>query len=303
MALNVLIIGFGSIGQRHADIMSSIPEIDKVYVLSQQATSYATLNSVSEIKALNIGYIIVANKTSDHYKTLSYLNDHLSKKVVLIEKPLFDSYIDLAISSHQVFVGYNLRFHPVLKKIKSALSGRSIWTAQVLCGSYLPDWRPGRDYRYTSSARKKAGGGVLLDLSHELDYMAWLFGSLTPSYVDSAKVSNLQIETDDLLMLNATSSQGVRCQVTLNYFSQQAIRRIMIEGDGVSIQADLISSDLRMILDGQQLNFHFSKMDRNDTYLDQHRAVLFQRGVGACSYTEGLSVMKLIDSIREQVFV
>ena len=119
-----------------------------------------------------------------------------------MEKPLFDSMANFKVLKNEVYVGYNLRFHPLINKIRALCRGRKLWTIHVFCGSYLPDWRPGRDYRETSSAMRDSGGGVLLDLSHELDYIQWLAGRLEVDHAVSEKVSDLEIDSDDILLFS-----------------------------------------------------------------------------------------------------
>ena len=80
-----------------------------------------------------------------------------------------------------------------MKKIRY----KKIWSVNIFCGAYLPCWINNIHYSKSSSAKKKLGGGVLLDLSHELDYIQWLFGKMEIEYCKSKKLSNLNIETDD----------------------------------------------------------------------------------------------------------
>ena len=134
-----------------------------------------------------------------------------------------------------------------MRKIKEIIRVKKLWSIHVFCGSFLPDWRPGRDYRETSSARRDAGGGVLLDLSHELDYAQWLAGPIDVDHAVNEKVSDLEIETDDLLLLSGKTKAGAHLQVSLNCFSKKPIRQIIIHGEGISLGGDLIDNTLYVV--------------------------------------------------------
>ena len=184
------------------------------------------------------------------------------------------------------------------KKIKDMCKGRRLWNIHVFCGSYLPDWRPGRDYRETSSAMRDSGGGVLLDLSHELDYIQWLAGPLEVDHAVSEKVSDLEIDSDDLLLFSGRTNDGVFVHIGLNYFTREPIRRIIIDGQNISIQGDLISKSLSMLVDGEVTNLSWPELDRNETYRVQHKAILKDDTTNNCTFIEGLNTMCLIEKIR-----
>jgi len=299
MSKTALIIGYGSIGKRHADILDSLDIIKKVSVYSNQKNlPFETIKSFDEIINLNPDYIVIASETSLHFKQLMFLEKNLIDKKILVEKPLFDSLKNLEIVRNQVFVGYNLRFHPIINLIKEKISQKLLWNIQVFCGSYLPHWRQNKDYRESSSAKKKTGGGVLLDLSHELDYVQWLTGSISVQYVVNQKVSNLEIDTDDLLLLSGKTDQGSHLQICLNYFTQNSLRQIIIDGDEISLQADLIKNNLLVVEKGEIYNYSFEELQRNDTYKKQHEAILKNNLSSICTYQEGLKTMQLINRIR-----
>jgi CMP-N,N'-diacetyllegionaminic acid synthase len=247
---------------------------------------------------MNLDYVVVASSTALHREQLAFLEKNLWGKLILVEKPLFNEFYDLKIRNNRVFVGYNLRFHPLLQKIRKAISGRRLWNIQAFCGSYLPDWRPKRDYRETSSAKKDAGGGVLLDLSHELDYVRWLAGSIEVKHAVSVTVSDLDISSDDLLFVSGKTKEGAYVHITLNYFTRQPLRQILIDGKDISIRADLISNSLSVIEDGEASDNSWPDLERSDTYRSQHRAVLEDDLSSICTFAEGLETMRLIDRVR-----
>jgi predicted dehydrogenase len=302
LAYSALIIGYGSIGARHARIISNMSDFDSLTVLSSQENlSFNTVTHLKDIIKINPDYIIIASSTSLHFKQLKFLEDNFVRKIILVEKPLFHQFNELEVSKNSVYIGYNLRFHPMIKRIKDTCTGRKLWSIYAFCGSYLPDWRPGRDYRETASAKKETGGGVLLDLSHELDYIQWIAGDISPKQIYNEKLSNLDINTDDFLMLTGETSSGAKLHIGLNYFTRKPIRQIIIDGEGISIQADLITNTMNVNMDEEINDYTWPEIERNYTYTAQHRAIINSDCADICTYSEGIRTMKLIDYIKSNL--
>jgi len=299
MTNSALIIGYGSIGSRHAHILSQMKEFNSVSVFSsQKGLPFNTLTSFDEIIELNPDYIVIASNTAFHYKFLMLLEENFTEKSILVEKPLFDKLYSLQIKNNNVFIGYNLRFHPIIKKIKKICEGKKLWSISANCGSYLPDWRPNRDYRFTASATKSTGGGVLLDLSHELDYIQWIAGEINPKHVFNEKLSDLKINTDDFLMLNGETPNGCKVHIGLNYFSRKPIRQILINGESISITADLIKNRMTVHNDNNNYDNAFPEYESDFTYLAQHQAILKGDFSTISSFDEGFKIMELINKIN-----
>ena len=130
----------------------------------------------------------------------------------------------------------------------------------MICSTYLPDWRPNQDYRQTYSAHSELGGGVEIDLIHEWDYIYYLFGQ--PSEVSSyfGKVSNLEIDSNDLAIYIA-KYQDKMVSVHLDYFGQSNKREIELYFDDEVIVGDLINSKLIFLKEKRTLEL---SQQRND---------------------------------------
>jgi len=272
-----------------------------VVVLSHQKTTpFETVSSLNDVSRENWDYVVIASPTADHLQHLQFVEEHFNGIRVLVEKPIFDRYYEFEVKNNEVFVGYNLRLHPLVGKIKELLSGRHIWSAQVLCGSFLPDWRPDRDYRETTSAKKSKGGGALLDLSHELDYLQWFLGRIEVSYALATKVSDLDIDTEDLLLLSGIADKGAHVHVNLNYFYQKPLRQIVIEGEGISIRGDLVENKLSVIVDGNSNCYSWDNFSRSENFLAQHQAILARNDYNLCTFEQGMATMRLIRDIQHR---
>ena len=147
-------------------------------VSAHVVAEYASHLSIPDaLSAFGPGYVVISNRTGEHYGALTELVDCSYSGKVLIEKPVFrHSELPADTRTLQVAVGYNLRFDPVISELRKLLAGKRLLMVSISAGQHLNEWRPGTDYKKSYSASERQGGGVLRDLSHELDYCQWLFG-------------------------------------------------------------------------------------------------------------------------------
>ena len=302
MNVPILISGYGSIGRRHTSILSQIVKKKNITVLTRQKSlKYKTINKMQESLKINPNYIVLCNPTTDHLKKILFIEKNFKNKTILVEKPLFHKPNNIQPKKNKYFVGYNLRFNPVIELLKKKIKSKKIWSVNIFCGSYLPNWRKNIDYRKSSSAKRKFGGGVLLDLSHELDYVQWLFGKIKIENCKSTKLSNLEIDTDDFLNLNCKTKSVPSIQITLNYFSKIPKRHIYIDGKDISIHADLINNKVEFSSRGKRKIYNFKNFEKNFQYKKQHLAILKGKNSHQlCKYNDGKEIVNLIQKIRNK---
>ena len=295
-----LIIGFGSIGKKHFKALKELGF--EMAVLSKSASEkdfsefgeFELFQSFDECDLNKIDYFVIANITSLHFDTLKELNSRVQGKKILVEKPLFDTQKELNLQN-KIFVAYLLRFSPLVKELKKRSKELEIYQANLSCKSFLPSWRK-LDYRTNYSAKKELGGGVLLDLSHELDLAFFLFGKLNLAYAKNAKISELEISSDDLAFL-ALEKKGLFVSINLNYFSKFDERVIELHSKTCSLRADLLKNELEIYGKVyEKLSF------QSDTILHlkaMHEAVLNEEAE-ICDYKQGLELLRLCDEIRKK---
>ena len=298
MKKKVLIVGYGSIGKKHARILKKLNIVSKIYVLTKQnCKKFIKIKNFKEIKNINPDYIIIASRTSDHYKHLLLIEKILKNKIILVEKPLFKDFKRIKIKRNKVFVGYNLRYHPIIKFIKNFIEKRKIFSVHINCHSYLPNWRKGVDYSKSNTAKRKYGGGALLELSHELDYLQLIFDKIYKlNHVIVKKISNLKINTDDYVNIIGKTIKSNFC-VNLNLFSLQIQRKIMINGKGFSLEGDLIENTIR-IFEKNKKKIKKFKVDTEYTYKAQHKSLLSNVYENSCTYRQGVQLMLIINKIK-----
>ena len=240
MINNIGIIGLGSIGQRHLRLAKELqPKLNIIAVRSgmgkkveEEKLLNAVVHSLDEAIDYGIEASIIATPAVYHVKQAIELMERGIH--VLIEKPLSHSLDNInelfktqKKSKSVCLVGYCLRYDPGALKFNELLNNNKIGQilhVQIDCGSYLPDWRKGQDYRQSVSAQAELGGGVLLELSHELHYIRWFFGNMKSV---SAKIQNsgaLDIDVEDSADIIFEAEQGYSVSAHLD-FNSRSIRR------------------------------------------------------------------------------
>ena len=290
--MKALVIGYGSIGERHVRVLTELG--CEVAVLSGRTVSHAPCFS-SLTQALSDwrpGYVVVANRTSGHHQTVGSLAEHGFRGRVLVEKPLFDRL--MPVPNHNfshAAVAFNLRCHPLLNQLRRILDGRRAWTASVYVGAYLPDWRPATDYRSCYSAFTDQGGGVLRDLSHELDYVLWLFGPWQRLTASGGHLSTLAIESEDAFTVVMETRRCPLVSVHMNYLDRVPRREILVNTDQHTIRGDQINNTLQVDDTVESL-----VVARDGTDRAEHQAMLDGRIDGLCSFEEGLETLATIEA-------
>ena len=117
-------------------------------------------------------------------------------------------------------VGFQLRHHPGYKKMLRLIDDNEIGRIvhlQGYVGQFLPNWRPGKDYRDCYSAKKIYGGGVILDLCHELDIILSVAGNVESINCCCGKYSDLEIATEDVAEISMIHEKKAMSHIHLNY--------------------------------------------------------------------------------------
>jgi predicted dehydrogenase len=278
--MNVLLIGLGSVAKKHIEALRAIDASCHMEAFRSQASStvLAGVRNIVHLKdATAPDFIIICNPTSLHRTTIQ---DVLQFGCPLfIEKPIFDQANEieeelvtrLRDNKISTYVGCNLRFHPAIKFAKDLLKTNpdKIEEVSVYSGSYLPEWRPGTEFRKSYSANADMGGGVHLDLVHELDYVHYLFGSPLSSISRKSSASSLRINSADSARY-FLDYQDFSVGITLNYFRKQSRRDVEIVRSNDIIKIDLLNATVVELLTGQTLfrSDHYSVLD---TYKTQMR--------------------------------
>ncbi|MEL7207913.1 MAG: Gfo/Idh/MocA family oxidoreductase, partial [Actinomycetota bacterium] len=242
----VLVLGAGSIGSRHArnlavsgaGVAIADPDEDRAEAVDVAETVPYDLDRLDRFDG-----VVVASPTSEHLNQATSVVE--AAVPALVEKPLAmtaDEAAALAPAGDRITVGFNLRFHEPVRRLVDLVHGGRIGnplSGRLWFGSWLPDWRPGTDYRESYSARADLGGGVLLDAIHELDLCVWLFGpdlAVTGAVVE--RVGPLELDVEDTVKALLTTPAGVPVEISLDYLSRRYRRGIEVIGDEATVRLD-----------------------------------------------------------------
>lgn len=291
--LRVLVVGLGSMGRRHLTNLRLLAPKCRIVVCrrslegSSRGAELAdkVVDRLEDALAERPQAAIIATPASCHLETALRLAEqgvHLC-----IEKPIADRLqgLDELISLCQqrrvtLFTAYNFRFCLPLQLMQQALAGGRIGRLLSLraeVGQFLPDWRPGSDYRQGVSARRELGGGVLLELSHELDYARWLAGEVETVYACAEQVSDLELEVEDLAEMTLRFASGAVGSIHLDMFSPAPHRCCRLIGAEGILEWNAITNRVREYRRAEDCwrDLHpAAPVDRNAMYLEELRVFL-----------------------------
>lgn len=325
--MRLLFAGLGSIGQRHlrnvrqllgdgAEILAfrerGLPHVITPAMTVERDGSVMDRYGVEQVDRLADGLaarpdaVFVCNPTSRHLDTARaalQAGGH-----VFVEKPLshsadgIDAVIALAESRRRVAaVGYQLRFHPALRRVRECLAGGAVGpviSIRAEMSEHLPSAHPYEDYRQSYAARADLGGGVILCYSHEFDYLYWLFGM--PARVSAAggRLGGLDIDVEDTVSTTlhyAVEGRVVAAHLHLSFLPELPTRRLEIRGERGTLKLDFIAGTLR-IETAAGSNCEHHAVDRNQPFLDELAAFLEAIGGRAApivSIREGAASLRI----------
>lgn len=323
MINRVLIVGSGSIGKRHLRLARDLLPNADIRVLRHQPTNDVPENSNGYFfnmeDAINFKpqIAVIASPAPFHIKIAEALVSVGTD--FLIEKPLSSSLDNvsklLETCRNQgviLLTGYNLRFLPSLQKFRELLSEDvlgKVLSVRCEVGQYLPSWRPDDDYRSGVSARRELGGGALLELSHELDYLRWIFGEVEWVNATLSKQSNLDIDVEDTAHITLGFEAGPDAHhligvVNLDFIRHDATRICIAIGEKGSLRWNGLTGEVDTFeVDGKEWQQLFSyKHQRDESYQAEWANFLEcvnQRKSPLVTGEDGLKVLEIVDSIQK----
>jgi predicted dehydrogenase len=259
----ILFVGMGSIGLRNLQSAHRVRPEAKFAALRQESSAnlpepwagrVTQFTDIDEALTFKPDLVMVCNPTWLHAHTVRQLRP--LRAALFIEKPLAHSLTDVRLihesiqaASRPFFYGCLLRLHPVVtltaQLIQEGSLGRCL-SYSIYCGSYLPDWRPARDYKTTYSAQAQQGGGVTMDLIHEFDYAELWFGAVERIQGLKTRTSDLEIQSDDLCLATVFHQSRIQGQIHLDYFRPVPRRDFEIVCAHGMLRGDLIQGRLEI---------------------------------------------------------
>ena len=319
MISKILIIGFGSIGKRHYKYLKKrFPEAIIKVLKTRNSKNHTDLPQSSFLTENKISKFIpnltvISNPSSLH---LPYAKKALKMRSnIFIEKPLSDKNIKIKTfikqvksSKIHVLVGYNLRFLETLIELKKLIDDKilgKIYSVNCEAGQHLTEWRSS-SYEKTVSASRELGGGVVLELSHEIDYLNWIFGEI--SWVNShmATISKLKIDVEDSasFIMGTKSDYPAIINLHLDFIRRNKTREMTIVGEKSSLRWQAEPGIIQKWNSEKQNweNIFLSNQKISDTYEIQWEYFLkkiFDNHHSTTSLKESLKTMKIIKAAKK----
>ena len=252
--MKFLIAGLGSIGRRHFRNLIALGEKDIVLLRTRKATlpddeleGYSVETDLQEaLKKHKPDAVIVANPTSMHLDVAipaAQAGCH-----ILLEKPISHSLERLDVlqktaekSGSKILVGFQFRYHPTLNEARELVQSNTlgkILTVHAHWGEYLPQWHPWEDYRQSYAARADLGGGVIVTLTHPLDYLRYLIGEIESLWSFNGHISPLELDVEDVAEIGLRFRNGAVGGVQVNYFQRPPVHRLEIVGTNGTLRWD-----------------------------------------------------------------
>ncbi len=317
--MKFLIAGLGSIGRRHMRNLLDLGQRDIILFRTHRSTlpeddlqGFPTETELDIALSHGPDAVIVSNPTSLHLEVAipaAKAGCHL-----LIEKPISHSLerVDelrkaVEDGGGKVLVGYQYRFHPGLQKINDLLKAGEIGrplTVRAHWGEYLPGWHPWEDYQKGYSARSDLGGGVILTLSHPLDYLRWLLGDILDVWSFTGMLGELVLDVEDTAEIGIRFSSGVLGSVHLDYNQQPPYHYLNLVGTNGTIHWEYSHGGVRLFNTDEEDWVTFpipANFDRNDMFVAEmeHFLSIVQGKVEPiCSLLDGIQVLKLIQAAK-----
>lgn len=272
--MNVCIIGLGSIGQRHLKNIHAVAKTRGIEVATDvvepRVLDYldaATRALVREHFATpaEVGrydMIFVANPSQLHRETLEAVMD--KAKSFFVEKPVFTEALSADAlkpyaDERKSYVACPIRHTRVYGWLREYVSQNKVYCARAICSSYLPEWRPGTDYRRTYAAQE-GSGGVKLDLIHEFDYLFTLFGFPQKACLLDGKFSDLELKSVDGVSFVGRYPDKT-LELHLDYYGRIPRREIELYTADDVVVCDFIKAEVRFLRAGRRIDL---AEDRNE---------------------------------------
>ncbi|MBN1788102.1 MAG: Gfo/Idh/MocA family oxidoreductase [Sedimentisphaerales bacterium] len=297
----IVVVGFGSIGKRHTKNLLDMGI--RPFVLTQYPDEQIEAKFVSKLEDIfeGIKYAVICSATYKHPADIlelakSGVRNFLVEKPIAADMTEAHKILELAEKEKlNISVAYNMRYLPCFGVIKDFIQQNlsAIRMVDICAGQDLRQWRPYKDYRKSYSVDKRQGGGIDLDLSHEIDYMLWLFKEPTGKNIVKAKVSELEMDCPDVFV-GTYKYRSFVVTVRLDCIRQKKERYIkIICENGNRLECDFVNNVIKQVLDEtEEIIDDKSLFDMNKTYIDEMEEFL------------GISVeTKLLTTLEESVKV
>ena len=315
-----LVVGTGSISERHISNLRLLFPKSKIGNISSSGKSLTRknknidyfYNSIEEASSKTTKFAIIASPAPFHLDNAKYF---LNKNIpTLIEKPITSDFKSLNVflkdfkgKQNIIDVGYNYRFNKALRFFKKIISEKKklgkILSINVNVGQHLSLWRENRNYKMTVSASKNLGGGVLRELSHELDYITWIFGKFDKVFCKTFNQRILKVDVEESIDAIFFNKSGLNLNLHMDFLNSKTTRYCRVVGERGTLILDLIDHSVSFTKLGGKAKILFQEknVNRNDMYiklLKNFKEVALKKSKPEVSLNDSIYVTNLIEIMK-----
>lgn len=318
MGARFAIIGFGSAGCRALEVLRELRPDAEFLVVSRHGDAgdgFRTTSAVADVNAFEPDAVVLAGPATTRSDVLRQLGT--LRVPTFVEKPLAHT-LEAAVEVSDLLgpalersqLGYNLRFSESLQAFRDVVQGGRcgrVLRFSAETAQYLPDWRPGKDYRETVSARADLGGGVLLELSHEIDYLRWIFGEWNWVSAWAGRASSLELDVEDTALVTigiegdhaATQVVG---QLSLDFARRDKTRTVTAVCEAGTLRWDGIAGTVEVYEPAEsRWDTIVTDSGLQSTYAAQWESFLSVVENGTrprVALSDGVAVLRAVEAIR-----
>lgn len=303
--MKALVAGFGSIGKRHAQILNDLNLFDEVIIWSSRAKElqkepFRFIEQPDQIRnPKEVVYCVICSATNKHESDWLKLEEKFSHATVLIEKPLSKNPGIQKPGFHRVYTGYNMRFHLLVQRMEEWLKTNEALFVQMMVGQHLSQWNRERSYREMYRGSRAKGGGVLLDLSHELDLLGYFWPDRKVESTLILSTGTLGVDVQDLAVLQGKIAPHCGFTVHLDYLQHYPCRNYRMIGKDSTLELDFFNhtireSNMEKLGELESLDYSY-----DESIQLMHKSIIEESGEEsrACSFEKGLELLHFIEEI------
>ena len=319
----ILIVGSGSIGLKHLSTIKKLLPNSEVAFLhhsikkSSLQSADKSINRIEDAIVYNADIIVLANPSSFHIDVAEKL---IRPNIIfLIEKPISNSTFGLEqffkkcnLNKALITVGYNLRYFDSLQYFREQIHGGLIgklYSIRVEVGQNLETWRKDQNYRNTVSASSRLGGGVLLELSHEIDYLLWIFGQIewVQSINSTHRYADIDVEDTSRVVMNIKNNNhscGISCSLNMDFVRLDPVRKCYVIGEKSTLLWDGLNGVVSFYcVKSSKWKIIYKAYDEiANSYIKQWNEIIKADNKLveiAASRNDGLKVLLVVNAIKE----
>jgi len=300
--MKILIVGLGSIGQRHLRNIIKLDKTIEIYAYRRylktpvldnknnilkknfkEKYNIKYLDGLNNLKKFKIKAALICTPSSFHIKeAITLVNQGIS---VFIEKPLSSNLKGIKKLKNLIkrkkvigMMGYQLKFCPIINKLRNIVRSEKYGKPKYVYihhGEHIKNFHKYENYKNLYASKRNLGGGVILTQIHEIDYLFYIFNNFSLIKINSfsGKLTNLKIDVEDTLISNfllKNNKNRLFGSLHLNYYEIPRKREINIIFENSKISADLVNQKIK-IYNKNKTKILKYKYERNDLFIKEMR--------------------------------